>query len=564
MILLAVVLVAGVAAGLLARRLHLPSVTGQILVGILLGPTLGFLFGSDYRILRVEELHDLRPFIDFALGLMAVEVGSHLNFTKLRVAARRLTLLVVFESLLTPLIVFSFVRFGTDESWHMASLLGALCVSTAPATIIAIVKETRSKGAFVKTLVAATALNNLACICLFELAYAVCFASFEDAGSGFGSVALAPIKVLGVSIALGGGIGIVLVLMTRRVVRSDRLTSYSIVALLTAVGAADAVGASVLLTCLVLGITLANITPDKEEIGHRVFENFQAAIFAAFFTVAGAELTFDHILPAGILAALVFFGRMIGKVGSARIALTLAGATERTRKWLGLALIPQAGLAVGLMLRVMETEELSPLHDTFLAVVLTVVLLNELIGPILTRSALNRSGDYQKDRARILDFLREDNITVQLTGQDLNTVITQLAHLAVRSNKLPMDPDELARNILNREEESSTCVGEGLSLPHTRVQGIEQITGAMGIHREGLRTPTPDGKPVHCVVLILTPEGKPERHLEVLSALAKAVGIDPLVQHQLYRCESPARAYEILHADDESEDFNHFLEEDGD
>ena len=97
-------------------------------------------------------------------------------------------------------------------------------------------------------------------------------------------------------------------------------------------------------------MALANLTPDKEEIGHQVLDNFDYAIFAVFFVVAGMELDFKHVLPAGVIAVLVFAARLLGKVTASALAMKIGGATERVRRWLGLALIPQAGLAIGLML----------------------------------------------------------------------------------------------------------------------------------------------------------------------------------------------------------------------
>jgi len=554
----AVVLVAGMASGQLAKRLHLPSVTGQILVGILLGQ-------SGLALFDIHDAHRLEPVIDFALGLMAVAVGSHLHFARLRVARRRLVLQALLETALTPLFVCCLILIAASPPWQIAILLAAIAIATAPATILTLVKETRSKGVFVKTLIASVALNNLACICVFELAHAAAGASLDPSRTGSTlAILLAPLREVGMSLLLGGGIGVVLVALTRRVVRPDRLSALSLIAILLTVGIGQQFDISPLLSCLFLGMVLANLTPDKEEIGHAVFDNFEYAIFAVFFTVAGMELDFKMVVPGGALALLVFTGRAIGKIVASRTAMRVGGATERVRKWLGPALLPQAGLAVGLMLLVVEDPVFinAGVTDLFLAVVLTVVLLNELIGPIVTRYALRQSGDFGKDRARVIDFLHEENITTDLAGSTKEEAIEQLVDLLIRTNSVSTTREDLLAAVHAREAIGSTCLGSGLAIPHARIDIADSIVGAMGISSKGLRIETPDGARIHCMILLVTPQSERDRHLEVLSTFARAIGRDRSIQQQLYHVDTPAHAYELLHADEESEDFNYFLEDD--
>ncbi|MEE8107076.1 MAG: PTS sugar transporter subunit IIA [Planctomycetota bacterium] len=549
---LSLVLVAGVAAGSVCKRLHIPSVTGQLLIGILLGESVLGLFDH-------ATIERLSPVMHFALGLMAVAVGSHLSLKKLRNAKKRLSLLVGMELTFTPLLVGTAVLALSDAPWQMALLLGTLAVSTAPATILALVKETRSKGVFVKTLVAATALNNLGCICLFELAHAAARVSF-DSSLSTADLVLAPLKEVCLSGFLGGGVGIVLVILTRRVVSSDRLTAISMVAILLTAGLAEQIGASTLLAGLVLGVVLANLTPDKEEIGHEALANLEYAIFAVFFTLAGMELQLQYVWAGGLVAVLVLAARFFGKVGAAGISMRWAGATKGLRRYLGIALVPQAGLAVGLLLAATEDPHLAPMRDQLLAIGLTVVLGNELLGPVLTRAALRRSGDAGKDRARLIDFLHEENIVTDLEAETKEEAIRRITDVLVQSNHLAIDPEVLLQSILDRERAGSTCIGGGLSIPHARLEEGDAIIGAMGISQKGLGFDAPDGKPVHCVVLLATPPAEANRHLQVLATLAREIGNNPRLQSELYHAKSPAHAYDLLHAE-EYEDWNYFLED---
>jgi mannitol/fructose-specific phosphotransferase system IIA component (Ntr-type) len=396
----------------------------------------------------------------------------------------------------------------------------------------------------VKTLVAAVALNNIACIVLFEAAHTATLLSFDPAGGG--SAWLAPLREIGYALLLGGGIGFALVLGTRHVVRSDRLTTLSLIAILLTAGMAEQLGASPLLASLVLGIVLANLTPDKEEIGHEVFENFESAIFAVFFTLAGMELEFAHLGVAGALAGFVFAGRAVAKLASGT---------------LGMALLPQAGLAVGLMLLVTEDPRFpEAMRELVLAVVLTVVTLNELVGPVLARIALARSGDLGKDRPRLIDFIHEEHIVTGFEAATVEGAIERLADLLVRMNDLSGQRDRILASAIERERQGSTCLGHGLAVPHADLEQGDSILGVMGISRKGLPFETPDGEPVHCMVLLATPPGQRDHRLEVLAAFATAILKDRGIEKQLYRAKSPAHAYELLHHE-ESEDFNHFLEE---
>ena len=245
-----------------------------------------------------------------------------------------------------------------------------------------------------------------------------------------------------------------------------------------------------------------------------------------------------------------------------------AGATERIRKFLGIALVPQAGLAVGLMLLVTEDPafaadaSIAAERDTFLAVVLTVVLFNEMIGPILTRVAIVRSGDFGKDRARLIDFLHEEHIVCGLQAERKEEAIEQLVDHLIRTHKLGVDREAFLDAVIRREREASTCLGDGLAMPHAGLEEGDAIVGVMGISGRGLDFDAPDGHPVHCMVLLATPASQRAHHLEVLAAFARAIGHTRNIRDQLYHAESSAHAYELLHADEESEDFNYFLEDD--
>ncbi len=557
MFILAVLLAFGAVCGQLAKRLHLPSVTGQILAGVVLGPSVFHVFGH-------EAVAGLRPVIHFALSLIAVDVGTHLHLRRLRNAFQRLGLLLLLEISVTPLLVYAALVFGGRQDWTFGILFATLAVSTAPATVLAIVKETRSKGVYVRTLIAAVALNNIACIALFDMAHTAVTVTLDPTGGvTTSSVFLAPIAQLFGAIAIGGCVGLALILGSRHVIHAEQVTTVSIIAIFLTTGVADYFGVSNLLACLFLGVTMVNLAPEKEEIGHRVFVNFEPAILAIFFTLAGLELDFGFLATGWFLVALFVLARAGGKIAAGIIAMRMAGGTENVRRYLGFGLIPQAGVAVGLLLDVQDNPAFAETASLILAIGVAGVAVNEVVGPILVRFGLDKSGNLGKDRARLIDFIHEENIVTDFHATSKEEAIQQLADLMISSHGLQIDRDAFVADVLHRESLMSTCIGRGLAVPHGRLEGGDQIVGVMGISRGGLPFGTPDGLPLRCMVLLASPPEQRRRHIEVQAVLARSIGADWSLQLQLYNAKTPAHVYEILHAE-EFEDFNYFLEEDND
>jgi PTS system fructose-specific IIC component len=553
LLILGVILVTGTLCGALARRLRLPAITGQILGGMLIGE-------SGLALFPAEAIEGLQPITYFALGLVAVSVGGHLNFQRMRNAGRRLLLLVLAEATITPALVLLAVV-ATGHPLSVAILLAAIAISTAPATIVALIKETRARGVFVTTLLGGVALNNMACIAVFAICRIAARMTIDPASEhSAGDLVVAPLRQLLYSGLLGGVSGLALVAVGRRIVQAERLATASLVAILMTCGVAIYLGVSLLLAALFLGVAVANIAPEKADLGVLPFADFESAILAVFFTLAGMHLHVGHLASASFVVTLTFAARLAGKAVAGQVAMSLAGATSRVRRYLGMSLLPQAGVAVGLIVLVQEDPSLAAVHDLFLTVGLGVVVLNEIVGPILTKAALERSGDAGKDRARLLDFIREEHIVTDLKASSMKEAIEQLTDWMIQTHNLRVDRGRLLRSILRREAEMSTCVGSGLAVPHGELEEGSEMVGVVGLNRSGLPFDTPDGAPVHCIVLLATPATQQARHLEVLAALARKLGADSHLRSQLFNARSAAHAFEVLHAE-RAEDFNYFLDQ---
>ncbi len=552
LLILAFVILVGVAFGEFAQKIRLPSITGQIIAGVLMGK-------AGFDLFEEQSLEALQPLTHFALGLIAVTVGAHLNIRRLRNAGRRLFFLLITESIIVPLVVFLALWGLAQRSPSESILFATVAIATAPATVVAIVIETRSKGVFVKTLIAAVALNNMACILLFEVARAVSMSW----GQGLSSLSMDSQQLareLLIALAIGGSVAIAMDFIGRFAVHTERLATAAVAALALTSGLASTFEVSPLLACLFLGIIQTNITPSRSRLVDSVFADFQPAILTVFFTLAGMHVSLEHAAVAGISALLLFTARIGGKLLAADLAMRLAQSTERVRANLGIALIPQAGVAIGLVIILQNDPAFAEIAETFTAVVLTVVTANEVVGPLMTRLALARAGETNRDRMRLIDFLQEEHIVTDFRTPSKERAIEKLVDLLLQTHPLQgVDRNALLDSVNTREEEASTCLGGGLAVPHGLLPSGQPLVGVMAISREGLDFETPDGLPVHCVVLLGTSPDERDRHLQVLAALARTIGTEASFQDQLFNAKSPAHAYEILHGE-ESEEFNYFLD----
>jgi mannitol/fructose-specific phosphotransferase system IIA component (Ntr-type)/Kef-type K+ transport system membrane component KefB len=444
-------------------------------------------------------------------------------------------------------------------AWPLALILGAIAIETSPGTVLSVVNETRSRGVFVKTLVAAVALTDVACIVVFELAHSAGRMALGTEATETWSLVFSPLKQLSIAAAIGAACGAGFLLAARRLQVAQHHATASLLSVLFAWGVAHLVGASSILACMFFGVTLANVGRGENEAGLSSFTTFEPAIYAVFFTLAGVHLEFHHLAAAGVLAVIVFVARSAGKVAGASVGLKLAGAPAKMTKYLGWAMLPHASIAVGLMLLVQSDPAFAEIKDTILAVGLSVVALSEVIGPIFMRLALSKSGEMDQMGPRLLDFLHEADISIGLHAKTKREAVEQMVQQLVRTHRLTTDADALIDSVMKREDEVSTCLGGGLMIPHAELTEGDELLGVMAICPDGLPFETPDDQPVRCIVLLATPPSQREHHLEVLAALTRAIGLDPTVRAQLFASKTAAHACEVLHAK-EAATFNYFFE----
>jgi len=387
-------LLAGFVGGKLAMRLRLPTISGYIVAGLLLGPSI-------LNIVPDHIVESLAPVPHIALGLIAITIGTEFRIAKLRRTGRNILIITTIQLVTTfAAVSAALVAFGAPP--RMAFLLGAIASATAPAATVAIASELRARGPLVSVLFGVVALDDAFCITLFGFVMAFAAAGVAAvSGTDVSTLQmiLHPFREILISAAIGAVMGYIV----HRIVLNRRSNNEIIVVVLGFVlltsGITLSLHVSALIANMVLGFVLVNLSPKNARIT-RVLEPLTPPIYAAFFALAGTELDIRTLAATGALGIVYLLARAAGKYGGAYVGAVAAGEPQSTRKYLGLSLLPQAGVAIGLILVLQDTPEFThlPYMGVMVNIVLASILVNEVIGPPLTKLALEKSGSVRARR----------------------------------------------------------------------------------------------------------------------------------------------------------------------
>ncbi|WP_372808634.1 PTS sugar transporter subunit IIA [Pontiella sp.] len=547
-----ILILAGFFGGWVAKLIRLPHVTGNILGGVLVGPACLGLIGTH------QQLHDLQPLSTFAMSLVAVSIGGHLSYRRIHNSLRRIVSISLFEVGFCVATVIAAARlFGMD--WPTTCLLGAISASTAPATTIALIRESRAKGPFVKTLISAVALNNILCILLFVMMrtfVAAYFDSGETAGKIDDALILSAYHLLG-ALALGLSAGWI----SKTLVGRPRFHDFStiLLAIMLLDGLAAYLQLSPLLVNLFFGVFLGN-SSEVAEKQLTTLMPLEPILYVCFFTLAGVSLHLDAMLAVGLLALLYAGARVLGKSIGAALGGIAGKCSKRIWQNMSFALYPQSGIAIGLVILLGNDADIpAEIKQVVSAIVLAGVTIAEIAGPFCTKAALARSGEANRDRQRLVEFLAEEFIVVDLKAADKWDAIRQLVAFLMRTHRVEhISQEELYQSVVAREKDMSTAMGRGIAIPHGHTEKGPAIQGVMGICRNGIDFDAPDHETVKVIMLIVTPKDKKDMHLKVLSSLSAMVRNDA-IRSRLIAAISPEDAMEVIESE-EARDYNYFLE----
>jgi len=386
---LSTILFAGFLLTRITKLAKLPNVTGYIIAGVIIGPYV-------LNLIPYEMVKNMSFISDVALAFIAFGVGRFFNREAFQETGFGIIAVTLSESLMAGIMITLSMYYLFHLSWDFCLILGAVATATAPASTMVTIRQYHARGDFVNILLQVVAFDDAVCLVVFSIAIAVINANTGTSVSA-SEIALPLLYNFG-ALAVGFVSGVFLSkLMTPERSEDNRLI-LTISLLLGIAGLCAAVDVSPLLSCMLFGTTYINITKDKELYSQ--VERFTPPILSMFFVVSGMSLDIRSFNTMGAMGAAYFIIRIAGKFLGAYLGCTMAKTTKAVRNYLGLALIPQAGVAIGLAFlgkRVLPYA----MGNMLLTIILSSSVLYELIGPACAKIALIYSGSIKKDKLKV-------------------------------------------------------------------------------------------------------------------------------------------------------------------
>ena len=408
---IAIALCAGLLVSRFVKPLKLPAVTGYLIAGILIGPyCLGKLGVQGLGFPTNGDVKALSLFNDVALGFIAFAIGNEFRLSQLRHTGKQATVIGIFQALTATLMVdlvligLHIFVLGDSMSLADAIVLGAIATATAPAATLMVVRQYKAKGELTDLLLPIVALDDAVGLIVFAVSFGVAKA-INYGNYDMTSILVEPLLEIVLSILLGFVMGSIFSAAEKYFKSNSKRLSLSITFVILTVALSMMefevggvkIGFSSLLVCMMIGATMINVSNDSSALLEQC-DRFTPPLFLLFFVLSGASLDLSVLPTVGVVGIAYVLSRAIGKSLGATIGAAIEKCDKNIIRYLGMTLIPQAGVAIG-MARMCLTD-LPAYGPTINAVVLAGTLIYELTGPVITKIALTKAGEIKEGGAK--------------------------------------------------------------------------------------------------------------------------------------------------------------------
>ncbi len=432
---IAVAIIFGFFGGKIAQRLKLPGVVGYLIAGLIFGP-------SFLNVFHEEFVEGMNIFASFTLSLVAFIIGSEMKLSTLKEMGTGIGVITLLESFGAFLLVTAGVYFLTGKL-YFALVFGAMAPASAPAGTVAVLQECKAKGRLTNALYAVVGLDDGLAIMIFAIAVAVARMLLTGTELSVESLLEGPVLEIIGSIVLGCTLGAVAGYLARRISAEDAILAIYLGSILICTGIALYFNFSLILANLSLGMVHANLYPAANRRAYQSIESITLPIYIIFFFLAGAHLQISLLPSIGFVGLVYVLCRIGGLMGGAFLGGVISKQSSVIRKYLGMGILCQAGVAIGLSL--LAADQFRTLGETGrnLAVVVintiaATTIIFEIIGPIGTKIAITKAGELGLN-------ITEDDLIKTYEVQDVMDT-----RLPVLSAGMPLS--EVIRMVSNTDE----------------------------------------------------------------------------------------------------------------
>ena len=403
-----IALLAGLMLSRLAKLAHLPAVTAYLVAGVLIGPFLLGSLGIKGLGITHSQIEGFGIIADVALGFIAFSMGNEFRLAQLKKIGKQATVIGIAQALFTTLVVDAFLiglhfMIGDKFSLSSAIVLGAVATATAPAATLMVVRQYKAKGPLTDILLPVVALDDAVGLVVFAISFGVA-KSLTSTSVSVLAIVLEPLLEVFLSVALGFLMGALFTLCERFFHSRSKRMAVSVTFVIMTVALSSMkftlpggihVGFSSLLTCMMLGSVFCNMCDFSAELMDRA-DRWTAPILILFFVISGAELELSVFadLTVVVIGIVYILARSFGKYFGAYTSAKAVRCDDHIVKYLGITLLPQAGVALGMAIKAIE---LGPDGAIVRNITLFAVLIYEIVGPFLTKIALTKAGDIKSE-----------------------------------------------------------------------------------------------------------------------------------------------------------------------
>ena len=404
---LSIALLAGLLLSRLAKLVKLPAVTAYLISGVLIGPfVLGALNIPGIGIIS-EQIEGFGLISDLALGVIAFSMGNEFRLSQLKKIGKQATVIGVLQALITTIVVdvaLIALHFAMPDTLSIpaAIVLASVATATAPAATLMVVKQYKAKGPVTDVLLPVVALDDAVGLVVFAISFGIA-RSMGTAGVSPLAIILEPLLEIVLSLLLGFVMGLLFTLCEKYFHSRSKRMAVSVTFVMLTVALSGLkfeigdihIAFSSLLACMMLGTVFCNICEVSEELMDRA-DRSTTPVLILFFVISGAELDLSVFAQWTVVVVGIVYiiARSLGKYYGANISARMTKSDPNIIKYLGITLLPQAGVALGMAIKAIE---LGPDGAIVRNITLFAVLIYEIVGPFLTKMALTKAGDIKEE-----------------------------------------------------------------------------------------------------------------------------------------------------------------------